>query len=1096
MNRPNPQSRFLRKLLGNAGLVIICILGSKATAGTKPDWSNLEIIQTNTEKPRATLFSYENAEKAMSYQPAKSERYLLLNGDWKFNWSPRPSDRPTDFYRTDFVDTGWDTIFVPSNWEIQGYGTMVYSNAKYPFGKHEPHIPAEDNPVGSYRKVFELPATWSKKEVFIAFDGVNSAFYLWVNGQKIGYSQGSRTVAEFNITQHLKPGKNLIAVEVYRWCDGSYLEDQDFWRLSGIFRDVYLTARPDTFLRDARVVTDLDDQYRDAALQIDLEFAGATQGKAVLEMLSADGEAIWSETRPVAPEVSLTREVSNPAKWTNETPNLYTLLITLKDERNKTLEVVPLRVGFREVAIKNNVFQVNGVPVKFKGVNRHETHPDTGQVVSRESIIRDLKLCKELNINAIRTAHYPNIPAFYDLCDAYGIWVMDEANIESHGYGTPYGFVEKGSNPIANKPEWKEAHLNRVERMAARDKNHPSIVVWSLGNEAGIGPNHDATYQFLKRHYPHRPVHYQGEQRPGLPASDFHSKMYSFPDWTSHDDEALTGVVKTTLLCEYSHAMGNSNGNLKEYWDTILAEPTHAGAFLWDWMDQGMRKPVPEAFAHNIGIGPVKEYAFAYGGWAKHDYPHSGNFCMNGIIASDWTLRPGAIALKTIHQNVSITDADLANDTLRIHNHYDFSYLDRMVTARWTLKRNGHTVAQDEIENLHIAPQSSKLVTLALPEITSQGPSEYFLDITFHATKDYSTLVEAGHELAFVQLPVEHLNQAEVQQTPTSPELIRITEDADRVTLVGKEGFTLHISKQSGFIERYQIAGRTLIENPAKLDFWRVPVDNEKKLIEEYKMAPRWKWALHNMEIESLTTQTHANGSATVNVTIKLTNVEASCSLEYHVFGNGEVHVEAIFQFPELNKKAKFASVNTSPVATFSEVPIDRKSRIHEIAQYEKLALPHRVGMQFHLPKDMQHLTWYGRGPWATYSDRKMERIGLYQGTVDQQWVEYSRPQENGNKTDVRWVSITNHEGHGLKFVGISAPLSVGAKNYDTYTMENADYSFKMKRSNFVHLNIDHLQMGVGGVDSWKTGPLKNYLILGQHYAYSYRILPLKPTAQ
>ena len=492
-------------------LIALSLSISAPIAGKPMDWENPQVLQVNVEPPHATLTPYPDKETAHTFDRYGSDRFKLLNGNWKFEWKPRPSERSQGFEKSNFHDASWETIPVPGNWQLYGYGLPLYTNIEYPFPKNAPYIPHDENPVGLYRKFFEVPASFRSKEVFITFDGVSSAFNLWLNGIKVGYSQGSRTPAEFNITSHLKPGSNLLAVEVFRWSDGSYLEDQDFWRLSGIYRDVYLTARPQQHIRDFRVVTDLDERYEDARLVVSVELMNAAAGSEIeLDLKDADGETVLAESRPASARTLFDLPVSRPRKWNNELPYLYSMLLTLKDTEGGTLEVIPRKVGFREVEIRNAVFHVNGAPVKLKGVNRHEHHPDTGHVVTRKTMLRDIKLFKENNVNAVRTSHYPNTPLFYDLCDKHGIWVMDEANIESHGYGNDAG------NRLANDPAWEAAHLDRVIRMEARDKNHPSIIMWSLGNEAGIGPNFETAYQYLKRTDPTRPVHYEGDHRRGI----------------------------------------------------------------------------------------------------------------------------------------------------------------------------------------------------------------------------------------------------------------------------------------------------------------------------------------------------------------------------------------------------------------------------------------------------------------------------------------------------------------------------------------------------------------------------------------------------
>lgn len=1052
-------------------LIALLCLSPQFTIGAQPDWSNPRVLQVNTEAPHATIFSYSSFETAQRYEPSISKNYQSLNGNWKFNWVPKPADRPMEFFATDFDDSDWDSIEVPSNWEIQGYGIAIYSNITYPFPKDEPNIPANDNPVGSYRLNFELPADWKQKEIFINFDGVSSAFYLWINGKKVGYSQGSRTPAEFAITEFVKPGQNILAVEVYRWCDGSYLEDQDFWRLSGIFRDVYLQARPANYLRDVRIVTDLDENFIHAELTLDLKIAGALDGSVEVALKDASGKLIHSLEADLEEDLRLQMHIENPHKWTNETPYLYTLYISTKDTEGRLLEVVPQRVGFREIDIKNNIFKVNGVAIKLKGVNRHEHHPELGQVVTRDSMLRDLQLFKENNINAVRTSHYPNTPLFYDLCDEFGIWVMDEANIETHDYSSPYWYdYNHGKNPISNKPIWKDSHLNRVKRMAARDKNHPSIILWSLGNEAGTGPNHDANYALLKKEYPHRPVQYQGEYRRGLPATDIHSQMYASPGWSSELQTEWTGLVKPSLLCEYSHAMGNSNGNLKEYWDHIYATPTHMGGFVWDWMDQGLKKPIPKAFKKNIGVGPVKSYALAYGGWEKHKYHHDGNFCMNGLIAADWTPRPGLFALKKVHENVIVDSISLKEGRFIIHNRFDYSNLKEMVTGKWVLTCNGEAVAEGSLDTLDIPAKASAAVHVELPESKASVGDEYFLTLTFHATKAYSPLVMEGHELAYSQFAIEHISVPAESPQPDRTTPLTIDEANEILKISGANGLQIEFNKRNGTIEQYRIEDIVLIDQPVQLQFWRAIVDNERVLSTNPGIPRDWKEALKGSQMNHYTLTKTEDGGLLIDSTIELIQVQSTVGLQYTVFPNGEIEIAMSLQMPPVKKIRKHS---------------------HPYKQFDNISRPRRIGMEFRLPNKLQNIRWYGRGPHATYIDRNYERVGLFSGTVDAQWVEYSKPQDNSNKTDVRWAELTDEKGNGLRFQAVSKPMSVTAKNYSIETMEAADYSFQMKRSENIHLFIDHTQFGIAGINSWNAGPLEDYLLTDDHYYFSYRIQPL-----
>jgi len=638
-------------------LVLVFISTISISLGQN-DWSNVAVIQQGVEKPHATFFTYPSIDKAKTYDRNQTPWFQLLNGDWKFNWVSKPANRPKDFYKKEFNDSNWKTIPVPSNWQRQGYGKPLYTNVNYPFPKNAPNIPAEDNPVGSYRRYFEISKNWKNRQV-------KSAYYVWVNGKKVGYSQGSRTPVEYDITKYIKPGKNLVAVEVYRWCDGSYLEDQDFWRLSGIFRDVYITSRASNYIHDFHIQTDLDDSFTHASLKMDAEVVNLN-GTVEFDLLDAKGKNIFHNTS----KGNFETQIKRPKKWSAESPYLYLGLLTLKNSSGEIVEVIPQRIGFRTSKIKGNVYFLNGKPIKFKGVNRHEHHPVTGQVLERKDMIRDIELFKKFNINAVRTSHYPNTPEWYDLCDEYGIYIIDEANIESHAY------TNKPGNKLANLPEWYQSHLNRIQRMVARDKNHASVVLWSMGNEAGSGENFLKALDWIHKNEPSRPVHYEGGSHK---VGDFSSRMYGKEDW-------MGAISKPSILCEYSHAMGNSNGNLKEYWhNNIYTHPNHAGGFIWDWMDQGLIEKVPEQFNHNIGKGPVKETFFAYGGWHKQKYHNDNNFCMNGLIAADWTPHPGLDALKWVYRNIHVTNFDYEKGLVDIRNWFDFSNIEDIATGTWDI---------------------------------------------------------------------------------------------------------------------------------------------------------------------------------------------------------------------------------------------------------------------------------------------------------------------------------------------------------------------------------------------------------------------------
>ena len=1020
----------------------------------RPNWDNVEVIQINTEEPSATHFAYNSLDRAKTFLRDKSQNVKLLNGDWKFNWAKNPASRPTDFYKTDYNDSSWKTITVPSNWEVEGYGTAIYTNIAYPFKKDQPNAPHQDNPVGSYRTDFTVPATFKGKETFLTFDGVSSAFYVWVNGQKVGYSQGSRTDVKFDIGKYLKPGKNQLAVEVYRWCDGSYLEDQDFWRLSGIFRDVYLQARNPQHIRDFHVETDMDEQFKDAKLNIDVEVVKAA-GTVELSLFDAKGKAVFpTQKKAASDKTSFSIDVKAPKHWNAETPYLYDAFLTLKDKSGKVLEIIPQKVGFREVYVKGNNYFVNGAKLLLKGVNRHETHPDLGQGVTRESMIKDIELMKKNNINAVRCSHYPNNRLFYELCNEYGIYVWDEANIESHGYGY-------GGASLAKDPKWKEQHVNRIMRMVERSRNNPSIITWSMGNEAGDGVNFKASFDWIVQNDPSRPVHYD---RSGV-NNHMHSFMYTRPGGLKGRAQGK----KPFIICEYTHAMGNSNGNLDKYWDEIIYKDNAAqGGFVWDWMDQGIRKPIPnhlyvkgkkvaKNYRDNIGKGPVKDHTFAYGNWdvefagrKEGLYHHDGNFCMNGLISSDWTPHPGLYAIKYAYRNVHVSAKDVAKGEFSIKNFWHYTQLDKLVTGDWVVTENGKEIAGGTITDLAIAPETTQDVKLALPSITPKAGAEYFVTLRFKAKKNYSPLVKEGHELGFAQfkLPVEKA------ATTVAPSGIVKAQTAGNTVKVGNKDFSVVFDKSTGLITSYNANGQSLIKRGPLFDTWRAYTDNDKAPLKNRRYSDTHRNAMAKQDVVDVKVTELENA---VRVTVKSLLPTAGAAYEkvYTVYANQEIDVDVRFQ-----KTAKGRN-------------------------------PHRIGTELLIPAKFDQMTWYGRGPHATYIDREFERIGRFSSSVDEQWVEYSRPQENGNKTDVRWIAMTDKAGNGLLFSAEGEALSVGAKFYSKETMENSNYSFQMKRSEDIHLNIDHIQLGVGGDDSWGATAHSEYQLSGKEYSYSYRIRPI-----
>jgi beta-galactosidase len=1014
------------------GLVSFCLFAAQFSAGAE-EWDDLKVIQVNTEAPHAAMMTYPSEAAALQGDRTQSPWFKLLNGDWKFQWSKNPASRPTNFFEAGFDDSAWKTIPVPANWQMHGYGTPIYTNIKYPHPTNPPHAPREYNPVGSYRSTFTVPADWQERQTLLTFDGVNSAFYLWINGQKVGYSEGSRTPAQFDISRYLKEGDNQMAVEVYRWCNGSYFEDQDFWRLAGIFRDVYLWSRDSASIRDFHVQTNLDDAYRDALLSVDIELAGASEGNQVeIKLLDAQGQEVL--TRSLNPaEPSMAVPVSNPRKWTAESPYLYQLLLTHKDAQGQVVEVVPWSIGFREVEIKNSIFMVNGAPIKIKGVNRHEHEPLTGHVVTEAGMLEDIRLFKLNNINAVRTCHYPNATRFYELCDQYGIYVMDETNLESHG-----------ARGISGQQDWVPTQMNRVQRMVERDKNYTSIIIWSLGNEAGPGAGPRAMYEWLNEHHSDRPVHceYSNDN------ADMDSRMYAWPGWISETE-------RPSVLCEYTHAMGNSNGNLKEYWDHIYANDTHMGGYVWDWADQGISQPVPSEFKHNIGKGPVTEHFFAYGGWWENakNIPNDDNFCMNGLVASDRTPHSGLFAIKYVYRNIHVSAVDAAAGTFSVRNWFDFSNLKDVADANWQLLANGRVVATGTLPDLDVPARAERAFAIELPELSlADSADELLLTLSFTAKEEAFPLVPAGHEMAWDQFEIAPAMPVPVQLTQAALQL----EQTDATVSVSGADFAVQFNKVDGNLSSFTFKGKQLVDRGFRPDFWRALTDNDRPSYQKIS-DEKWKdagniWKVTACRVNAL------DGAVRVLFDATLPSVNGAYQLGYTVYGNGELEVAASYK-PGAGVKG-----------------------------------PMRFGLEMLLPTSLENVTYYGRGPHPTYADRKFERIGLFDTTVDAMWVDYSEPQENGNRGDVRWAALTDQDGTGLLFIGAPA-FNFGANHYSQSVVNDARYAFQMERSDSIHLNIDLQQMGVGGNNSWGAAAMGPYILRNTALGYRFRMLPIDSKA-
>ncbi|MBE0658246.1 MAG: DUF4981 domain-containing protein [Bryobacteraceae bacterium] len=1038
-------------------LTLTMIMAAAWAQQERPEWDNPAVFQVGAEKPHATMMVYPAAALAKTQDRAQSPWFQTLNGTWKFAWSKNPASRPVDFYKPDFKDAAWKPIPVPANWQMEGYDYPIYTNIIYPWPQGEkdpPVVPKDDNPVGSYRRTFTVPQSWAGREVLLHFEGVDSAFYVWVNGERVGYSEDSRTPAEFNITKHMKTGENLLAVEVYRYSDGAFLEDQDMWRMSGIFREVFLWSVAKQHIHDFEVKTELDDAYQDAVLRLKAKVA-EPGGTVTLEMEDAAGNAVIApQTMKAAAEIQFAIPVKAPRKWSAETPYLYTMLLTLKDAQGKVVEVIPQRVGFRRVEIKGGKFLVNGQAVRIKGVNRHETDPDRGKVPALDMMRKDIVLMKQFNVNAVRTSHYPNDPRWYALCDEYGLYVVDEGNIESHHYGTGR------NNLLTNSADWTAMHLNRVERMVERDKNHPSVVIWSFGNESGEGLNAKAVYDYFKERDASRPVHYESSSYLYGPNTDIHTFMYPTPENIVARNKKQP--EQPIIICEYTHAMGNSNGGLKEYWDLFYQDGNMQGAFVWDWVDQGMRQPVPEKYQETSG----RKSFFAYGGWWENPrgVRNDNNFCMNGLISSDRVPHPGLHALKYVYRYIHASAVDAAAGRIKIKNWHDFVNAADVATGEWEVTAGGRRVAGGAIEALDLKPREEKEFLLSLPKMEAVAGAEYLLTVRFYQKQD-TLWAKKGHLVSWEQwvLPAT----AKPAMNAGTALVKMIPGNGGEWNLSG-ENWAMTFDMIQGTIGSYYYKGRKVLDRGPKPDFWRAMTDNDVGAWKVFKSGAQqtpavdwtiWRAASAQWRIKLIKQERLSPSAVKITVTGELAGVGATAEVVYTVYGSGDVIVDTAYAPGE-----------------------------------KKVSWMPRFGTELIVAPGFDRLRWYGRGPVETYIDRNFELIGEYGTTVAADWVDYSRPQENGNKVDVRWVALTDGAGTGLLAVG-EEPLSVAARHYSKDQMEQALYSFELTPKPQVYLNLDMRQMGVGGIDSWSPNalPMQNYRVPSDKaYKFRYRLTPVE----
>lgn len=1025
--------------------VLICALASVGLTAfaQQPEWQDPNVNAINRAAMHTNYFAYESEQAALKGCRLASDNYMTLNGTWKFNWVQNADQRPADFYKVDFNDKGWDNIQVPGVWELNGYGDPIYVNVGYPwrsqYKNNPPYVPTVNNHVGTYRKEIELPADWKGRQIMAHFGSVTSNMYLWVNGKFVGYSEDSKLEAEFDLTKYLRPGKNIIAFQVFRWCDGTYLEDQDFFRYSGVGRDCYLYTRTANHIEDIRITPDLDAQYKDGTLQIDIQMKG--KGTVDLKLLDKEGKEVTTAQVKGSGKQTASMTVSNPAKWTAETPNLYTLVANLQ-ENGKIIESIPVKVGFRKIELKNGQILVNGQAVLFKGADRHEMDPDKGYVVSRERMIQDIKRMKELNINAVRTCHYPDNNLWYDLCDEYGIYVVAEANIESHGMGY-------GDETLAKNPLFAKAHLERNQRNVQRGYNHPSIIFWSLGNEAGFGPNFEACYKWIKAEDKTRAVQY--EQAGTNEYTDIFCPMYY--SYESCENYSKGNIDKPLIQCEYAHAMGNSQGGFKEYWDLVRKYPKYQGGFIWDFVDQSARWYTKDG----------KEF-YGYGGDFNRYDASDNNFQNNGLISPDRVPNPHAHEVGYIYQNIWVKPVDLQKGEISIYNENFFRDLSDFY-AEWQLLANGEVLQSGIINDLKVGPQQTVNQKLNYTLDNICPCKEVLLNVAFKL-KNTETLLPAGFAVAQQQLSVREykapenlLTEKKIAHDYTPAPVV---EDNDSYYLIVKgENFHIDFERRSGYLSLYDVNGLSILDEGAQLtpNFWRAPTDNDMGAGLQKKYLA-WK----NPEIK-LTSLEHATENSLVVVTAKydMPTVSAKLTLTYRINKEGAIEVT---QSMTTDKNAKVSNM-------------------------------FRFGMRAALNKNLSNIQYYGRGPIENYADRNNStNIGKYAQTVDEQFYSYIRPQETGTKTDIRWWNQTNKGGNGIQLVG-KAPFSASALHY---TMESLDdglekdqrHSELVPQTDCVNFCIDKVQMGLGCVNSWGALPLDKYMVPYQDYEFTFVIKPIQ----
>ena len=1052
-----PKHLLMAALLG-------CTVGASAAeekaaeklVPTFTEWHDLQVNEVNRLKLHTNYFAYENETLALAGQMDKSANFISLHGAWKFNWVKDADKRPTDFYKTDLDDSAWKTMNIPANWEMNGFGVPEYVNTGFAWRGHfdqkPPAVPVKDNNVGSYRRIINIPDSWDGKQVIAHFGSVTSNIYLYVNGQYVGYAEDAKVAAEFDITPYLKKGDNLIAFQTFRWCDGSWCEDQDFWRLSGVARDSYLYARDAAVqLTNIKITPDLQNGYEDGVVQIYAE----VKGQPVIEykLLNHNGIEIIKSDANFKKRVNGTAQftIKNVKKWSAEDPYLYTLVATVKDQKGNIVEVVPQKVGFRKVEIVNSQLLVNGQPVLIKGADRHEMDPDGGYVVSRERMIQDIKIMKRLNINAVRTCHYPDDPVWYDLCDEYGLYVTAEANQESHGFGY-------GNDAEAKKPEFAKQILERNQHNVEMYFNHPSVIVWSLGNETVNGDNFIAAYKWIKEQDKSRPVQFEQAGRTGENTDIFCPMYYSHDgcDKYSKDDK----FTRPLIQCEYNHTMGNSSGGLKEYWDMVRKYPKFQGGYIWDFVDQALhRNPVkPMSVKDNLTYAQYNKIKYTYGGDYNDYDPSDNNFNCNGVIGPDRQLNPHAYEVAYEYQNIWAEAVDLQAGKVSVYNEHFFRNLANYQLV-WTLLQDGKAVQNGTVDKLDVAPQQK--TTLTLPyQIPAEG--EVLLNIEFRLKKA-EPLMEAGQMVAYRQLEVRTANAAAAVVAEGKLKVENKKKETEIKVL--NDFIDIEFDKATGLLKEYEVNGVDLLGEGGTLkpNFWRAVTDNDMGAQLQKKFRVWRAPALNLQTITASKVKVGKNVNAVVKAVYDMPDVKAALTITYTIAPDGTMGVEQTM----------------------------------DATEGEKVSDMFRFGMLMQLPFQMDNSTFYGRGPIENYIDRKgSQNVGIYTQTAEEQFFPYIRPQETGTKSDIRWWQQTDKAGKGFRITSGNL-FSASALHYSIDDLDDGEekeqrHSYEVPQSKYTELCIDKEQFGVGGENSWGAWPLPQHRLGYADKTFSFVISPVK----